>query len=88
VRPDYAVIYEGHPGIVSSKRWEAWREGVQDFALLSAALANARTATERQAVNTLAAEGRQALGDSARFMQIRRKLFELAHAPGMGDPPK
>ena len=88
VRPDYAVIYEGHPGIISSKRWEAWREGVQDFALLSAALANARTEAERKAVNTLAAEGRHALGDSARFMQIRRKLFELAHAPGMGDPPK
>ena len=88
VRPDYAVIYEGHPGIISSKRWEAWREGVQDFALLSAALANARTETERKAVNTLAAEGRQALGDSARFVKIRRKLFELASARGTGDPPK
>jgi hypothetical protein len=78
VRPDYAVIYEGHAGIISSKRWEAWREGVQDFALLSAALANARTDTERKAVKTLATEGRQALGDSARFAKIRRKLFELA----------
>jgi hypothetical protein len=88
VQPDYAVIYEGHPGIISSKRWEAWREGVQDFALLSAVLANARTETERKAVNTLAAEGRQALGDSARFAKIRRKLFELASARGTGGPPK
>jgi hypothetical protein len=88
VRPDYAVIYEGPPRIVSSKRWEAWREGVQDFALLSAALANAPTEAERKAVNTLAAEGRQALGDSARFEKIRRKLFELARARGTGDPPK
>ena len=88
VRPDYAVIYEGHPGIISSKRWEAWREGVQDFALLSAALANARTETERKAIKTLAAEGWHALGDSARFVQIRRKLFELARARGTGDPPK
>jgi len=88
VRPDYAVIYEGHPGIISSKRWEAWREGVQDFALLSVALANARTTTERQAVNALAAEGRQALGDSAKFAKIRRKLFELASTRGTSNPPK
>ena len=88
VWPDYAVIYEGHLGIVSSKRWEAWREGVQNFALLSAALANARTETERKAVSTLAAEGRQALDDSARFTEIRRKLFELARARGTGDLPK
>ncbi len=88
VRPDYAVIYEGHPGIIPSKRWEDWREGVQDFALVSAALANARTETERKAVKTLAAEGRQALGDSAKFVKIRRKLFELARAPGTGDLPK
>jgi hypothetical protein len=86
VRPDYAVIYEGHPGIISSKRWEAWREGVQDFALLSAALANAHTETERKAVKTLAAEGQQALGDFAKFAKIRRKLFELASARGTGNP--
>ena len=61
---------------------------MQDFALLSAALANARTEAERKVVNTLAAEGRQALGDSVRFAQIRRKMFELARARGTGDPPK
>jgi hypothetical protein len=33
-RPDYAVVYEGGNSIVSSKRWEAWREGVEDYELL------------------------------------------------------
>ena len=34
-RPDMAVIYEGPGGsLISSKRWEAWRTGVEDYALL------------------------------------------------------
>ena len=33
-RPDYSVIYEGNNTIISSKRWEAWREGCEDYALL------------------------------------------------------
>lgn len=35
-RPDFAVIYEGaNGGIVSSRRWEAWRMGVEDYELLT-----------------------------------------------------
>lgn len=35
-RPDFAVIYEGENGtIVSSRRWEAWRMGVEDYELLT-----------------------------------------------------
>ncbi len=33
-RPDYSVIYEGSNSIISSKRWEAWLEGVEDYELL------------------------------------------------------
>ncbi len=32
--PDFAVIYEGENGIISSRRWEAWMLGVEDFELL------------------------------------------------------
>jgi len=32
---DYAMIYEGN-GVVTSKRWEAVRDGVEDFSLLDA----------------------------------------------------
>lgn len=31
--PDWAVVYEGDP-LISSRRWEAFREGVEDFLLL------------------------------------------------------
>lgn len=77
--PDYAVIYEGDPEFVSSKRWEAWREGCQDFTLLTTALAKARSEEERSVVRGLAIEGRAALGDVATLARIRRRLFELVN---------
>ncbi|MCK4499923.1 DUF4091 domain-containing protein [Candidatus Babeliales bacterium] len=33
-RPDWAVVYEGNDGPISSRRWEAFREGIEDFQLL------------------------------------------------------
>lgn len=34
--PDFAVIYEGEGNsIVSSRRWEAWRMGIEDYELLT-----------------------------------------------------
>jgi len=34
-RHDYAVIYDGDPEeLIPSKRWEAWREGVEDYTYL------------------------------------------------------
>lgn len=33
--PDWAVVYEGDNQVVSSRRWEAFREGLEDYALLS-----------------------------------------------------
>ncbi|ULA63026.1 MAG: conserved exported protein of unknown function [Nitrospira sp.] len=37
-RPDWAVVYESPDGIVSSRRWEAFREGLEDYALLTTRL--------------------------------------------------
>jgi len=34
-RPDWAVVYETAEGVVSSRRWEAFREGLEDYVLLS-----------------------------------------------------
>jgi|CXWL01.1.fsa_nt_gi hypothetical protein len=42
-RPDWAVVYESPDGIISSRRWEAFREGLEDYALL----VTRRTARER-----------------------------------------
>jgi hypothetical protein len=34
VRADWAVVYESRDGPVSSRRWEAFRDGIEDFKLL------------------------------------------------------
>ncbi|WP_342348768.1 glycoside hydrolase domain-containing protein, partial [uncultured Nitrospira sp.] len=34
-RADWAVVYESEDGIISSRRWEAFREGIEDYALLA-----------------------------------------------------
>lgn len=34
-RPDWSVVYETPDGVVSSRRWEAFREGLEDYRLLS-----------------------------------------------------
>lgn len=36
-RADFSVIYESNNLLYSSKRWEAWREGVEDYYILAAA---------------------------------------------------
>lgn len=36
-RPDYSVVYEGDNSLISSKRWEAWRDGIEDYEIISAA---------------------------------------------------
>lgn len=34
--PDYAVVYEGEGrNLISSRRWEAWRAGIEDYELLT-----------------------------------------------------
>jgi len=33
-RTDYGVIYESDQGPVTSRRWEAWRDGVEDYMLM------------------------------------------------------
>lgn len=34
-RPDWAVVYESENGVLSSRRWEAFRDGLEDYKLLS-----------------------------------------------------
>ncbi len=43
----YAMIYKGEKGVISSKRWDAWRQGIADFEylrMLTDAVASARKA--------------------------------------------
>lgn len=80
VRPDFAVIYDSSSGIVSSKRWEAWREGVQDFALLNAAQRAARDPASRHRVEELARQGGTHIADPKGLAETRRRLFEIVRS--------
>jgi hypothetical protein len=36
VRPDWALVYESPGGVISSRRWEAFKAGIQDYQQLAA----------------------------------------------------
>ncbi len=45
--PTYSVVYDGPDGVISSKRWEAYRAGVEDYEIckmLKDAIAAAKAA--------------------------------------------
>jgi hypothetical protein len=77
-RPDYAVIYEGSStnAIASSKRWEAWREGVEDYELLSIAASKLSQAEAGQFQTQIS----QIIGNPQNYTQfqtIRRALLGI-----------
>jgi hypothetical protein len=75
-RPDFAVIYEGDNGtIVSSRRWEGWRMGVEDYELLCM-YAKSKGET---AAKTLAKSILDNPNDTNKADEVRHKiLFELS----------
>ncbi|OUS12713.1 hypothetical protein A9Q89_04745 [Gammaproteobacteria bacterium 53_120_T64] len=78
-RPDYSVIYDADNGeILSSKRWEAWREGVEDYELLvlaSKKITGAKQVTEfNERIDTLI----RSKDDYLLFETTRRYIIGLA----------
>lgn len=69
-RPDWAVVYETPQGIVSSRRWEAFREGLEDYVLLSGA--------SRSDVQRILPSGEQNFDrwETATVDAVRRTLLE------------
>lgn len=77
-RPDYSVVYEGISGIVSSKRWEAWREGVEDYELLALARKNLKPGKESVEFDTKVGNTIKNPGDYRQFEATRRYLLSVA----------
>jgi hypothetical protein len=71
-RPDFAVIYEGENNtIVSSRRWEAWRMGVEDNELLGMyTRAKGLTAAQGLAKTVL-----DNPGDTGKADEVRRRIL-------------
>ncbi|MDP3090978.1 MAG: hypothetical protein Q8N04_09885 [Nitrospira sp.] len=78
LRPDFAVIYESKHMIVSSKRWEAWREGVEDFELLIKAKASIRSQAEKSMLTEIVDATIANPDDHPRFQSNRRWLLQIA----------
>lgn len=77
-RPDYSVIYEGDNSIITSKRWEAWREGIEDYELLVQAKRKIRNNDEKAAFERMVDEIIQLQGDYQKLKLTRRWMLEVA----------
>lgn len=78
-RPDFAVAYRAGDVLGSSKRWEAWRLGLEDYALLRSVSANASNAI---AVNELTRSLLAREPTSAAFEEARESLLSLLAPQG------
>ncbi len=77
-RPDYAVVYDHESDIISSKRWEAWREGVEDYELLLQAKKQVEgTSRERDFWQWIDGVVRAPL-DFKKHLAARRWMLEVA----------
>lgn len=77
-RPDYAVIYEGEEGIVSSKRWEAWREGAEDYGLLAKVQKKLKPGREMREFQHRVERVTDYPADFQYFQETRRLFLEIA----------
>ncbi|MEK7795749.1 MAG: FG-GAP-like repeat-containing protein [Candidatus Hydrogenedentota bacterium] len=82
--PDYLMVYQGD-GVVSSKRWEAVRDGVEDYAMLHA-LRDA-AARQRGAHPEAAREAERLLGGGAAAIAQFCGLDADGTLPGKGGAP-
>ncbi len=79
-RPDYAVIYDYDKGsdIVSSKRWEAWREGVEDYELLLQTKKKVEGTPQAHIFWQLVDDVVASPFDLKKLLAVRRAMLEIA----------
>ena len=76
---DFGVVYESDKGPVSSRRWEAWREGVEDFEYLWILRDKVNEAQKKADSTSAVAQGRRALAEAP-------KIFMEASKTAPSDP--
>jgi hypothetical protein len=76
----YSMIYEGPDGPIPGKRWEAWRDGIEDFELLRQLRAQAE-ATGRADLKQLVADSpRLVLENSGQPEVLLERRVEILEA--------
>ena len=83
--PSYGVVYDGPEGLISSKRWDAYRAGIEDYelcVLLKAAISaaqnegNGNSATAATALESWTAKVLQARHDPAVAEEAHQALLQ------------
>ncbi len=80
IRPDWAVVYEGENRITSSRRWEAFREGLEDYSALS--LAHSLNSRHVEQLVSVLRRNPRAITTTRELKAIRDKV--LADLSGRG----
>ncbi|MFP4501337.1 MAG: PQQ-binding-like beta-propeller repeat protein [Candidatus Hydrogenedentota bacterium] len=86
-RLDYLLIYQGN-GVVTSKRWEAVRDGIEDHAMLVALREAAEKASAAGNHADAVAEARALLDDKADVIAAFCGLDDDGTLPGAGGMPE
>jgi hypothetical protein len=86
LRYDYLLVYPGN-GVVSSKRWEAVRDGIEDYSMLAALRAKVAAAGVSAKAEDLAA-ARRLLGEAAAFVGGFCTIEDDSALITAGDLPK
>jgi hypothetical protein len=76
MRPDWAVVYEGLTEPTTSRRWEAFREGKEDYQLLKAVNKINNKTIEKCSSVSLVKDVKQSLVDNvfdSRLLDIYRQ---------------
>lgn len=65
-KSDYSIIYEGNDKPISSVRWEAWRQGIQDYRMVKwlTSLAGSNKALPTEAVSSVLKDNKPATADT------------------------
>lgn len=84
--PDYTVVYRNGPGpLLSSRRWEAWRTGIEDYEILQLYAAHHGIDAARQIARQVTENPTR----TTRADQMRsRMLRDLAGVPNTPAPPQ
>ena len=85
-RDDYLLIYQGD-GVVTSKRWEAVRDGIEDYDILVALKQAAERALARGELPGAVAQANQLLGEGASAIAQFCGIDENDTIPGAGGLP-
>jgi hypothetical protein len=75
----YSMIYEGKDGPITSKRWEAWRAGIEDYEMLRLLREKAQKEKNQKLLSLISTTARTVIENEKRpeiLPKLRKQLLE------------